>query len=232
MLISQNKNNNRESAMPFIRPLWLSLFVISSLIYIGIRIWSPQPWDGLFKIIPILMLIQLTLTNTSGRLRILLIIALVCSLIGDALLSLEGLFIEGLGAFLLAQLTYTALFISQSTWQVRRLPWITAVLAYTGLCILFVLPHTGDMQLVITAYLCAITLMALSAMMREDKQFWWCATGAFLFMISDTLIAVNSFIQPFWGSGSAIMSTYYLAQLLITLGAIRHHIGNHRLPDQ
>lgn len=218
--------------MSFIRPLWLSLFVTSSLIYIGIRIWSPQPWDGLFKIIPILLLIQLALANTSGRLRIILITALICSLVGDALLSLEGLFIEGLGAFLLAQLTYTALFVSQSTWQMRRLPWIAAVLAYTGLCILFVLPHTGNMQLVITAYLCAITLMALSAMIREDEQFWWCAVGAFVFMISDTLIAVNSFIQPFWGSGSAIMSTYYLAQLLITLGVIRHHQGASRVSDR
>lgn len=217
--------------MPFIRPLWLSLFLAFSLFYISMRLWFPQPWDGAIKIIPILMLIQLGYSFTSGRTRALLMIALTFSLIGDLLLSLEGMFVQGLGAFLLAQLTYTTLFLFQSNWQSKRVSWITAVLSYTGLCVVFVLPHTGSMQMVITAYLCAITCMALTAGTRSDSQFWWCGVGAFIFMISDTLIAVNSFIQPFVGSGLAIMSTYYLAQLLITAGIIRHYNSPENSPE-
>ncbi len=36
-------------------------------------------------------------------------------------LALDGLFVQGLIAFLLAQLTYTALFLTQCRWQVSRL---------------------------------------------------------------------------------------------------------------
>ena len=50
--------------------------------------------------------------------------------------------------------------------------------------------------------------------------------GALMFMISDTLIAVERFVTPFEYSGMAVMSTYYLAQLLICVGIVRHSGGS------
>ena len=46
--------------------------------------------------------------------------------------------------------------------------------------------------------------------------------GAFLFIISDSLLAINKFYQPFGYAGIVIMLTYGIAQLFITLGAVRY----------
>uniref|UniRef100_UPI003568447B lysoplasmalogenase n=1 Tax=Marinobacter sp. TaxID=50741 RepID=UPI003568447B len=132
-----------------------------------------------------------------------------------------GLFIPGLGAFLLAQLTYTALFLTQFRWRVSRLSWVAAILAYTLACTLFIIPQTGDLQLVTMVYMIAISLMAISAGFRDDSQFLWVALGALIFMVSDTLIAIDKFVSPFAGSDVAIMATYYAAQLLICVGVVR-----------
>lgn len=200
---------------------WLAVFLGFSLLYIVFRDVFPQGVGWFFKVIPIVLLLQLVVAKGAGRTRNFLIAALVLSGTGDILLRLDGLFILGLGAFLLAQLTYTALFLTQFRWRVGRLPWASTILAYTLACTLFIIPHTGDLQLVTTVYMIAISLMALSAGFRDDSHFLWVALGALIFMVSDTLIAIDKFVSPFAGSGVAIMTTYYMAQLLICVGVVR-----------
>lgn len=46
--------------------------------------------------------------------------------------------------------------------------------------------------------------MAIAAGFGNDSQFMWVAMGALVFMISDTLIAVNQFVAPFAYSGIAV----------------------------
>lgn len=205
-----------------VSPLWLLTFAGFSLLYIVLPEFVPVTWHWFFKIIPIAMLLQLALTGTGGRTRALLGLGLVLSAIGDILLALEGLFVQGLGAFLLAQVTYTMLFLTQFRWQPRRLPWACLIIAYALVCTLLIVPEAGDMQMPVTAYMIAISLMAIAAGLRSDPQFIWVAMGALVFMISDTLIAVNLFVTPFASSGVAVMTTYYLAQLLISTGIVRH----------
>lgn len=47
-------------------------------------------------------------------------------------------------------------------------------------------------------------------------------TGALLFLISDSTLAVDKFYQSFEMGGIIIMLTYGLAQLFITEGAIQY----------
>jgi len=206
--------------------LWLVAFVGFSLFYIALPGLIPTGWRWLFKIIPIALLLFLALTRTVGKVRTLLGLGLVLSAIGDVLLAMDGLFVQGLAAFLLAQVTYTVLFVTQRRWQPRRLPWAALILVYALVCTLVIVPAAGDMQLPVTAYMIAISLMAIAAGFRNDGQFLWVAMGALIFMISDTLIAVGRFVTPFEYSGIAVMSTYYLAQLLICVGIVRHSGGS------
>ena len=46
--------------------------------------------------------------------------------------------------------------------------------------------------------------------------------GSVLFITSDSLLAINKFHGSFEYAGIAIMLTYGIAQLLITLGAVRY----------
>ncbi|MFC4257728.1 lysoplasmalogenase [Marinobacter lacisalsi] len=202
--------------------IWLLVFAGGALLYIVFRDVFPQGVGWLFKIIPIALLLQFVVTKASGNTRNLLVAALVLSGIGDILLSLDGLFIPGLGAFLLAQLTYTALFLTQFHWRAGRLFWAAGVVGYTLACTLYIIPQTGDLQVVTTVYMAAISLMAISAGFRADRQFLWVAVGALIFMISDTLIAIDKFVSSFAWSGVAVMTTYYAAQLLICFGMVRH----------
>jgi uncharacterized membrane protein YhhN len=203
-------------------PLWLAAFIGFSVFYIAPLGLIPSGWGWLFKIIPIALLLQLALTSTRGNVRILLGLGLVLSAVGDVLLALDGLFVQGLAAFLLAQVTYTALFLTQFRWQTGRLPWAALIIVYALVCTLFIVPEAGDMKVPVTAYMIAISLMAIAAGFRSDPQFLWVAMGALIFMISDTLIAVSRFVSPFAYSGIAVMTTYYLAQLLICVGVVRH----------
>lgn len=201
--------------------LWLAAFAAFSLLYIALPQIIPSDWRWLFKIIPIALLLQLALTRTQGRVRTLLGLGLVLSAIGDVLLAMDGLFVQGLGAFLLAQVTYTVLFFTQGRWQPRRLLWAALIIVYALVCTVLIVPAAGDMQLPVIAYMVAISLMAMAAGFRNDQQFLWVAIGALVFMISDTLIAVGRFVSPFEYSGIAVMATYYVAQLLICLGIVR-----------
>ncbi|HDZ08938.1 lysoplasmalogenase [Pseudohongiella sp.] len=201
-------------------PLWLLAFAGFSLLYITLPDFIPSDWRWLFKIIPIALLLQLALTNTSGKVRALLGLGLVLSAIGDVLLALEGLFVQGLAAFLLAQVIYAVLFLSQSRWQPRRLPWAALIVAYALVCTLLIVPEADGMRAPVTAYMIAISMMAIAAGFRDESQFLWVAMGALIFMVSDTLIAVNLFVLPFEYSGIAVMVTYYTAQLLICVGIV------------
>jgi uncharacterized membrane protein YhhN len=203
-------------------PLWLAAFIGFSLLYIALPGLIPPEWRWLFKITPIALLLYLALTRTEGKVRALLGLGLVLSGIGDVLLALDGLFVQGLVAFLLAQVTYTALFLMQFRWQTRRLPWAIMIIFYALVCTLFIVPEAGDMKVPVVAYMIAISLMAIAAGFRSDRRYLWGAMGALIFMISDTLIAVSRFVAPFEYSGIAVMATYYVAQALICMGIIRH----------
>jgi uncharacterized membrane protein YhhN len=223
--ISQFSSNvNVGKAPALISPLWLAAFVGFSLLYIFLPGLIPSDSHWLFKIIPIALLLQLALTSTGGKVRLLLGMGLVLSAIGDVLLALDGLFVEGLAAFLLAQVTYTVLFLKQFRWQSSRLPWAALIVVYALVCTLFIVPEAGDMRVPVTAYMIAISLMAIAAGFRRDQQLLWVVMGALIFMASDTLIAVSHFVTPFEYSGIAVMATYYLAQLLICVGIVRHSV--------
>ncbi len=208
---------------------WLLAFTLSSVAYLFIRHLNWLPCiDWAPKIIPILLLLWYVVVSIQGRVRNLLLTGLGFSLLGDILLSLNGLFIQGLGAFLIAQLTYAGLFFSQARISKAGISFGIIMIALVTIAAWQILPHTGDLKWVVLAYMVAITTMAISAGLRDDPFFLFTALGAGIFVLSDTLIAVNKFIAPFEWAGVGIMITYYLAQLMITLGVCRHWILQHR----
>ena len=46
---------------------------------------------------------------------------------------------------------------------------------------------------------------------------WLAAAGSLLFLVSDTVLALNRFYRPFKGAQAIILSTFYSALLLIAL---------------
>ncbi|HET9747408.1 MAG TPA: lysoplasmalogenase [Chitinophagaceae bacterium] len=160
------------------------------------------------------------------------ILALAFSWLGDVLLMFESTnsnyFIFGLIAFLIAHVFYIVLFDQvrvKENFKQSLVP-LLPIAVYYILLISLLQPHLGAMQKPVRIYGLIISIMlsfAADLWRLKDKQAsLFIISGALLFVASDSLLAINKFYEQFEYAGIAVMLTYGIAQLLITLGAARY----------
>jgi uncharacterized membrane protein YhhN len=173
----------------------------------------------LLKIIPIAITGVSVFKTQASSSRSVLIVALVFSGCGDLLLAFDE-FIFGVAAFLLAQLSYALIF--KAYWQSISTRWAMSVglLIYMVFMAWLLLPSLGDLQLPVMAYLLVISAMGLLAV-QSSLPIRWAVLGAVVFIISDSLIAVNKFISPVPFESYWIMSTYYAAQFMLVTSLLK-----------
>lgn len=158
---------------------------------------------------------------------VLLMLALAFALGGDVFLMLPDLFIPGLVSFLLCHLLYLRLFRQgDARWFALR-PALWAALAL-GLGMYAFLWSGGlpvELRVPVAVYVLAIALMAAQAWARwhalRDAPALAVALGATCFMLSDSLLATNRFVQPLPWASLWVLATYYAAQALIVIGMRR-----------
>ena len=82
------------------------------------------------------------------------------------------------------------------------------------------------MKLPVRIYGIVISYMLIKALQTGGIKNFGAATlmiaGAVLFITSDSILAIEKFYVPFKYAGIAILLTYGIAQLLITLGAVKY----------
>ncbi len=151
-----------------------------------------------------------------------LVAAVGLSLAGDVFLMLsDHLFVAGLAAFLLAHLSYLALFSRDAPWWPHR-PWALAI-AGIGVAYASVLwPHLpGELRLPVAVYVLAIVAMVAQALGRAHhlgtRNARRVAVGAVLFMVSDALLGFNRFVSPLPWSPLWVLGHYGMAQILMVL---------------
>lgn len=147
--------------------------------------------------------------------------ALLASLAGDVLLMLSpGLFVPGLVAFLFAHLAYIRLFSLGVGLLPRLAPFVITLLIGTAMY-LFLCTHglPTALRLPVGIYVLAIATMAAQAIARalvlRDPAAIWVAAGACLFMLSDSLLALDRFVAPLPLASLWVLASYYAAQILI-----------------
>jgi uncharacterized membrane protein YhhN len=182
-------------------------------------------WHRLFKPLPMVFAIVLVAARTHssgarGRFDACLMLALAASLAGDVFLMFEGYFMPGLMAFLLAQLFYLALFKQGVAWLPSR-PALALTMGMGALMYAFLWTHglPAELRAPVAVYVVAIALMAAQALGRagvlHDQAATQVAIGACVFMLSDALLAFNRFVQPLPMAALWVLSSYYLAQVLM-----------------
>ena len=184
------------------------------------------PFFMLFK--PMVMAIALVFVCSLGvwsRTHLLLLGALAFSMGGDIFLMLPGdTFIPGLASFLVAHIFYITLFKQDSGWFAHRkaLALVLGV-GFFMFCVLWPTLPDPALKAAVAAYVGVISLMVAQAIGRarvlQDRAAQWVAVGAGVFMLSDTLIAVNKFLHPIPMADLWILASYYAAQILMV-----HHI--------
>ncbi len=171
----------------------------------------------------ILLIALLNVTNTpDARFYKLMILAgLFFSLWGDVFLMLpSNRFIHGLVSFLIAHMFYITAFSSNITKFMSPL-FIFPYILFGIAIFKFLSPGLGKLKIPVIIYLIIILAMVVMATNRVvilgDLSSILAFTGAFLFMISDTTLAINKFKVSFKSAEFIILSTYYIAQVLIAL---------------
>jgi uncharacterized membrane protein YhhN len=173
----------------------------------------------------------LTSSNHLNKtLKLLTLFALLFSLLGDVLLMFvhksEGYFMFGLIAFLLAHIMYIIVFLKHK--NPNKNPYVFTLIALLYAAILFYIMFDGlgDMLYPVTVYMLVILTMAITAFLRQGKvlplSYTLVFLGALLFMLSDSILALNKFYKPLPLSNISIMLTYALAQYFIVLGLLKN----------
>lgn len=149
----------------------------------------------------------------------LFISGLVLSFFGDLFLMFSGGFIAGLASFLIAHILYILTF--KKLFKRQNLLYLPAILLFIiGLCS-FLYPHLGAMKTPVFLYAITIGIMLYVALGTNKK---WLIIGAGIFVLSDSILAINIFYQKsLWGS-LAVMMTYVLAQYFLVKGMIKKEI--------
>jgi uncharacterized membrane protein YhhN len=162
---------------------------------------------------------------------------LIFSLFGDVLLLYSGsdvfLFLYGLVSFLIAHILYSSAFFrdfknkpQESKYFGHLILFLMGVFSMSYYSI--IRDYLNDFRIPVLAYIFVISIMAILAGYRYRRvnllSFRLICFGAIFFVISDAALAYMKFVEPYTFAGILIMSTYMIAQFLITLGTIERKV--------
>lgn len=200
------------------------LIAIMGIIYIFFVPAEPVSTKIMFKLIPMLLILLFAFIQPSGepqKYKTLILSGLFVCMLADGLIYW---FIIGLITFLIGHIWYIFAFK-----QIKRksLPkWAVALLLAYGLAMVIWLAGTlwsqGDIVLAIAVviYIAVILMMGWNAFQTANK---FAITGAFLFIFSDSVLAINKFILDVPYSNVLIMISYYGAQFLFAYSIYAHY---------
>lgn len=217
------------------RKTWLLLFfiIVATDLFAIASGNNDLRWFTKIFIVPLLIgyLIS-SLAFIRSRVHKWVMAALVFSWGGDVLLMLEPknniFFIWGLVLFLIAHVCYIYFFLAVKRRETVKTDWllILPVIIYYLVLIIFLFPHLGDLKLPVIIYGAVISTMLALALHMQPAKYGnagiYMMVGAVLFIISDSVLAVNKFYKSFEWGGIITMMTYAFAQLLIVVGVIKY----------
>ncbi|MEM6270344.1 MAG: lysoplasmalogenase [Bacteroidota bacterium] len=199
--------------------LLTSVFVVVASVYLAAIHRLPFAGDFVLKSIPVLclaILAGLYIPGTTGKL---LAVGFIFSVGGDISLSFthksEQFFLLGLGSFLIAHVIYVIAFSRDFQFSAGKLPLMGLWLVFAVAMLVALFPRLGAMRIPVLAYIAVILSMVIAATGWRGPHPGMLLAGAVLFMLSDSMIAVNKFLTPISWSKYFIMVTYYVGQLLI-----------------
>ncbi len=189
-------------------------------------------------LIVVSLMVMLTIsTSLKGRFHKRLFTGLFFALAGDVLLMFssgnQAFFIYGLIAFLIGHIFYISAFYldfssaPELDKKGARIAIIACAVIGMGFYI-YIRQSLGILKLPVMAYIFVISFMMMMASFRNLRvnviSFRLILFGAMFFLISDSLLAYNKFVQPFNYANLLIMATYMIAQYLITIGAVERKL--------
>jgi len=180
----------------------------------------------------LIVIFLLNIKLLQDKLNLLFLTGLIFCWAGDILLEVPlhyaDLFVPGLGCFLTGHLMYLLVFslTPGDNFVFRKgSVFIIPVILYGILLVLWLYKDLGNMKIPVIAYATVILTMLAAAINRKNKvnhaSFLMVLSGAILFVLSDSALAINKFGHNFSGSSVIVMVTYILAQYFIVTGYLK-----------
>lgn len=179
-----------------------------------------------------LFLYASSMSDGNRLIRQKLLPALAFSWMGDLFLMFETnhslFFMLGLGSFLLAHIFYILFFRGIRKMQADPPKLQFPVVLLTGMYIVTLLrilyPGLGGLKIPVTLYAVVLGGMLISAFQAFHRpvspEARIAMAGAVLFIVSDSLLAVNRFYASIPQAGLLIMLSYGMAQAALVFGSI------------
>lgn len=153
--------------------------------------------------------------------RYLVSLGLLFSLLGDIFLMLpQDAFVQGLVSFLVAHLFYIASFSLGTGWVFTG--WTFVLLSLYAIVLLrYLYPFLGKMKGPVTVYAFVMLMMAWRAFEKyiqtESVSGLFTMLGSILFVLSDSMLAIDRFVGSRPAFTIFVLSTYFIAQWMISL---------------
>jgi uncharacterized membrane protein YhhN len=171
-----------------------------------------------------LVVVALALGATGTAAGTWVLVALLLGLAGDVLLlgDSEGRFRLGLTAFLLGHLAYVVAFsrlgVDPPTWQWAAWLVLFACLVATRRVVPATFLRGGrTLAFAVAAYTVVIGAMVIVAFDTGEPLV---AVGATVFAASDSVLAVDRFVEPRPWAPLVVMVTYHVGQALVVAGVL------------
>jgi uncharacterized membrane protein YhhN len=203
----------------------ISLFIMLSAILTIFFEYQNRQFIWLFKPLTMILIIGLAYIYSERKFFYLwaILVGLVFSLIGDVFLIVpQTYFVFGLISFLLAHIFYATAFFRAGG---GKFNFVSLSMFLIGFVIL-VLNYAGvpdALKIPVVVYATAISLMLCFALnlylTKKTPEAFFAFSGAFLFVVSDSILAFNKFTYEFFSAKIFILATYFTAQWLIARSA-------------
>lgn len=155
-----------------------------------------------------------------------IVLAMFFSALGDYM-GVCNNFWGQMGSFALAHIAYVLYFYRACGGKVvtEGMNWKSGIVVLYGVVAsVFVLPEVqGVLKLGVAIYMLLIMTMCILAWRQKNPYY---AIGAWLFVLSDTILAWNKFVFHIENASIFIMVPYYLGQLVLFILSIRSRPRN------
>lgn len=215
---------------------WLYLFlldVMADLVAVYLNCTSLRYFTkSLLMILLLVWFLSYYLQDRRGRM--LITWALIFSCGGDVFLLFTGnneiFFMAGLVSFLVAHIFYLLFFLRVKKQNRPGKPWnpivVFLMLIYIAVLFYILKPGAGPLKVPVLVYASVLGAMLLAAIhafhFPAQLSGAFCVTGAMLFVVSDSLLALDKFHESFKTAPLLVMTTYCLAQLLLVTGCRKY----------
>ncbi|MDN3677707.1 lysoplasmalogenase [Flavobacterium paronense] len=212
----------------------LQVFLILGIVYSVLLLTGNDSLTWHLKPFLLPFLFYAVVKSTPFETKRWLLFALLFSWIGDCILMFadkgELYFIFGLIAFLIAHILFIRLFFRQTSENKHAknpLFWIgfIGIIIYLKSMLSLLFPSLGDLKVPVSFYAMTISIMLVIALKGafnwETNSKYIILIGAFFFVTSDSILAIDKFHAPIPLATFWIMLTYLIAQFCITYGILK-----------